>query len=145
MTGLHLLHTNLVRLHAHDTEIVFLAPYTTCFSRRSMKQWILPGPRNWLFFPWPITVNKEGGKRQTVLGRRPATADSKYIAPRAGHTMYRKQGCVVRRGIKTVDRQPNWCRLNSEYHKPYVNSVHIVVSHLWRGMGEHQLCPPFPV
>ncbi len=38
-------------------------------------------------------------------------------APRVAHTWYRMHGCVVHRGIKTVGREPSWCRLNSEYQK----------------------------
>ncbi len=38
------------------------------------------------------------------------------VTPRVAHTWYRMQGCVVHRGIKTVGREPSWCRLNSEYH-----------------------------
>ncbi len=33
------------------------------------------------------------------------------------HTCYRMQGCLVHRGIKTVGREPSWCRLNSEHRK----------------------------
>ncbi len=36
---------------------------------------------------------------------------------RAAHIWYRMQGRVVHRGIKTVGREPGWCRLNSEYPK----------------------------
>ncbi len=37
-------------------------------------------------------------------------------APRVAHTWYRMQGCVIHWGIKTVGREPSWCRLNSEHH-----------------------------
>ncbi len=40
-----------------------------------------------------------------------------HSAPRAAHTCCRMQGCIVHRGIKTVGREPSWCRVNSEYHK----------------------------
>ncbi len=42
---------------------------------------------------------------------------TKNAAPRAAHTWYRIQGCVIHRGIKAVGREPSWCRVTSEYHK----------------------------
>ncbi len=63
------------------------------------------------------------------------------LAPRVTHTWYRMQGCAVHRGIKTVGREPSWCRLNSEYPcsllyshlREQVNNLYMVVSPLWRG------------
>ncbi len=39
------------------------------------------------------------------------------LAAREARTWYGMQECVIHRGIKTVDREPSWCRLNSDYHK----------------------------
>ncbi len=47
------------------------------------------------------------------------TQCTKHLALRVAHTLYRMQGCVVHRGIKTVGRESSWCRLNSEYHKAF--------------------------
>ncbi len=38
-------------------------------------------------------------------------------APWVAHALYKMQACAVHRGIMTVGREPNWGRLNSEYHK----------------------------
>ncbi len=38
--------------------------------------------------------------------------------PHGWHTLdIECKGVFVHRGIKTVGREPSWCRLNSEYHK----------------------------
>ncbi len=41
------------------------------------------------------------------------------VAPRAPYTWCGMQGWVVRQGIKTVGREPCWCRPNPEYHEIY--------------------------
>ncbi len=44
--------------------------------------------------------------------------DIKTRPPHGWHTLdVECKGVFVQRGIKTVGREPSWCRPNSEYHK----------------------------
>ncbi len=88
--------------------------------------------------------NGLGGWKQ-VLGKitTSCVCQASGVTPRVAHTWYRKQGCVIHWGIKPVGREPSSCRLNSlgscsllySQSREQVNDVHIVVSPLWRGLG----------
>ncbi len=72
------------------------------------------------------------------------TTNNSNSAPRVAHTWYRMQVCVVHRGIKSVGGEPSWCTLNPELSpcsllysqlREQVSNVRMVVSPLWRGLG----------
>ncbi len=100
---LHLLHSKV--LAAFICVLWFARAWTQCIL--------------WYSFHLPAAQPTSNMNTRSVLF---CTLSTIADTPRMAHTWYRMQGCAVHRGIKTVGREPSWCRLNSECHKAFAPS-----------------------
>ncbi len=71
-----------------------------------------------LLLGWKILLKTNGGQHFLVKGYQHHLHARNNRMPHGRHTECKS--ALSKRGIMNVDRKPNWCRFNLEYHNPHL-------------------------